>query len=159
MWTIWFAVYQRHDSRPKKCIHLAGSKLNLHLHSFFKNYLGLSCQVWWSLHERQFMWDFTRHSVLRIFNCALSESRIWRYHLELSVFLRANQDLWNSLQLMRWCKARPPAVSPEAPPVANDDEVEVEEHWAVSCFERWLSEESWNILHVIWYFWELIFIE
>jgi hypothetical protein len=50
--------------------------------------------------------------------------KVWRYHLELSVFLRANQDLWNEFIVDEMLKARPPAVSPEAPPVANDDEVE-----------------------------------
>lgn len=51
------------------------------------------------------------------------------YHLELSVFLRANKDLWNEFTIDEMLKARPPvasAVSPEAP-VANDDEVEEED--------------------------------
>jgi hypothetical protein len=46
-----------------------------------------------------------------------------QYHLELSVFLRVNKDLCNEFTIDGMSKARPPvasAVSPEAPPVAND---------------------------------------
>jgi hypothetical protein len=53
-----------------------------------------------------------------------------RYHLDLFLFLRANKDLWNEFTIDEMLKARPPvvsAVSPETPPLANDDEVE-EEH-------------------------------
>jgi hypothetical protein len=57
-----------------------------------------------------------------------SSKKLEPYHLELSVFLRANnKDLWNEFEML---KARPPvasAVSREAPPVANDDEVEEED--------------------------------
>jgi hypothetical protein len=53
--------------------------------------------------------------------------KVWRYHLELSVFHCANQDLWNEFTVDEMLKARPPAVSPEA----NDDEVE--EGGTLSC--------------------------
>jgi hypothetical protein len=48
--------------------------------------------------------------------------------LELSIFLRSNKDLWNDFTVDEMLKARPPAVNPEAPPVADDDEVEEEKH-------------------------------
>jgi hypothetical protein len=50
------------------------------------------------------------------------------YHLELSVFLRANKDLWNEYTIDEMLKARPPvapAVSSTASPeVGPDHEVE-----------------------------------
>ena len=52
------------------------------------------------------------------------------YPLKLSVFLRANKYLWNEFTIDEMLEARPPvasAVSPEAPPVDNDDEVEEED--------------------------------
>jgi hypothetical protein len=91
------------------------------------------------------------------------EKPVWRYHLELSVFLRANKDLWNELTVDEMLKARPPvasAVSPEAPPVANDDEVE--EGGTLSC--KWFWEVTeWRIMeystsHMV-FSWELIIIE
>ena len=47
------------------------------------------------------------------------------YHLELTVFLRVNKDLWNEYTIDEMLKARPP-VAPAASPAADDDH-EVEE--------------------------------